>query len=128
MESPGFSYPVRPLAPPEGLPLEGAHLARLTRLESRNMSSVNNIGNTNPVQRVVTNPVQKQVPAEAPKQLPATDKLELSGVGHMLKALKTNDVRADKVAEIRAQIEAGSYEDDRKLDAAIDRLLDDLLK
>jgi anti-sigma28 factor (negative regulator of flagellin synthesis) len=92
------------------------------------MSSINNIGNTSPVQRVITNPVQKQVPADAPKQLPATDKLELSGVGHMLKALKANDVRAEKVAEIKAQIEAGTYENDQKLDAAIDRLLDDLLK
>ena len=92
------------------------------------MSFVNNIGNTSPVQRVVTNPVQKQAPADAPKQLPATDKLELSGVGHMLKTLKNNDVRADKVAEIKAQIEAGTYEDEKKLDAAVDRLLDDLLK
>lgn len=92
------------------------------------MSSVNNVGGSNPVQRIVTTPVQKQVPAEAPKQLPATDKLELSGASHLLKTLKQNDIRADKVAEIKAQIAAGKYEDDKKLDAAVDKLLDDLLK
>ena len=92
------------------------------------MSSINNVGGSSPVQRLVTNPVQKQVPAEAPKQLPVTDKLELSGASHLLKALQKNDVRADKVAEIKAQIESGTYEDDKKLDAAIDRMLDDLLK
>ena len=92
------------------------------------MTSINNIGNTGPVQRLVSNPVQKQVPADAPAQLPVTDKLELSGVSHLLKSLKNNDVRTDKVAEIKAQIASGTYEDDKKLDAAVDRLLDDLLK
>ena len=92
------------------------------------MSSINHVGGSSPVQRVVTNPIQKQVPAEAPAQLPVTDKLELSGTSHLLKALQKNDIRADKVAEIKAQIEAGGYEDDKKLDVAVDRLLDDLLK
>jgi anti-sigma28 factor (negative regulator of flagellin synthesis) len=32
------------------------------------------------------------------------------------------------VAAIKAQIEAGTYEDDQKLDIAADRLLDDLMK
>ena len=76
----------------------------------------------------MANPVQKQVPADAPAQMPATDKLELSGASHLLKALKKNDIRADKVAEIKARIEAGTYDDEKKLDVAVDRLLDDLLK
>ena len=95
------------------------------------MSSINHLGgpgSANPVQRVVTNPVQKHIPADAPTQIPVTDRLELSGVSHLLKTLKNNDVRMDKVAVIKAQIEAGTYEDDKKLDAAVDRLLDDLLK
>jgi anti-sigma28 factor (negative regulator of flagellin synthesis) len=92
------------------------------------MSSINHIGGSSPVQRVVTNPIQKQVAPDAPAQMPATDKLELSGASHLLKSLKNNDVRADKVAEIKAQIEAGTYDDDKKLDAAVDRMLDDLLK
>ena len=92
------------------------------------MSSINSVGGGTPVQRVVANPIQKQVPADAPKQMPVTDKLELSGASHLLKALQKNDVRADKVADIKAQIASGTYEDDKKLDAAVDRLLDDLLK
>ena len=92
------------------------------------MSSINGLGNSSPVQKIVNQPLQKQVPADAPKQLAMTDKLELSGVSHLLKSLRSNDVRVDKVAEVKAQIEAGTYEDDQKLDAALDRLLDDLLK
>ena len=91
--------------------------------------NVNNVGNSSPVQKIVSNPVQKSIPAEAPAQLPVADRLELSGVSHLLKALKANgDVRTEKIAEIKGQIEAGTYEDDKKLDAAVDRLLEDLLK
>ena len=92
------------------------------------MSSINQVGGNTPVQRVVTNPIQKQVPADAPKQLPVTDKLELSGASHLLKTLKKNDIRADKVAEIKAAIANGTYDDDKKLDGALDGLLDDLTK
>ena len=92
------------------------------------MSSINNIGSSSPVNKIIAKPVQKSLAAELPKQLPVSDRLELSGVSHMLKALKSNDIRADKVASIRAQIDAESYIDDKKLDIAVDRLLDDLLK
>ena len=36
------------------------------------------------------------------------------------------EIRADKVAEIRAQIAAGVYETDDKLDTAVSRLLDEI--
>jgi len=36
------------------------------------------------------------------------------------------DVRADRVADIRAQIDAGIYETDEKLDIALGRLLDEI--
>lgn len=90
------------------------------------MSTVNGVGSGVPVQPVVRQAVQKQLPAEPAKSLPVTDKLQLSGVSHLLNNLKENDIRADKVAAIRQQIEAGTYEDDYKLDVAVDRLLDDL--
>jgi flagellar biosynthesis anti-sigma factor FlgM len=91
--------------------------------------NVNKVGSNSPVQKTTTNPVQKQVPADAPKQLRASDRLELSGASHLLQSLKTNNgIRADKVAAIKSQIESGTYEDDKKLNVAIDRLLDDLAK
>lgn len=36
------------------------------------------------------------------------------------------DIRADRVADIRAEIEAGTYETDAKLDIAVGRLLDEI--
>ena len=36
------------------------------------------------------------------------------------------DVRADRVADIRAQIDAGVYETDEKIDVAVGRLLDEI--
>lgn len=89
--------------------------------------SINSIGNNPQVQRIVSQPVQRSVSPAGPNQTSVTDKVELSGVGHLMKALQTNDIRTDKVAEIRAQIANGSYEDDKKLDVAVDRLLDELV-
>ena len=93
------------------------------------MSSINGIGNSAPVQRAINAPIQKASETDAPKGPSATDRLELSGASHLLKALKqNNDVRVDKVAQVKAAIAAGAYEDDAKMDVAVDRLLDDLLK
>lgn len=92
------------------------------------MSNVNNIGGSTPIQKIITPPVQKQVGTEAPKQVRANDRVELSGLSHILATLKKNDIRADKVAGVRAQLAAGTYDEDKKLDAATGPLLDDLQK
>ncbi len=92
------------------------------------MSSINSVGGNLPIQNVAAPAVQKQAPAQTSTPARATDRVELSGVSHLLSSLKTNDVRLDKVASIRSQIEAGTYETDDKLDAASDKLLDDVLE
>ena len=92
------------------------------------MSAVNGIGGHSPIHKVVSQPIQKQLPVEPAKQQKAiADKVQLSHVNHLLATLKTGgDFRADKVESIRAQLAAGTYESEAKLDAAIDRLIDDL--
>jgi anti-sigma28 factor (negative regulator of flagellin synthesis) len=92
------------------------------------MSSVNNVGANVPIQKIQTTPIQKQVPTDAPSQVRVGDKVELSGMSQLMATLKKNDVRADKVAEIKAQIANGTYDEDKKLDGALDGLLDDLTK
>jgi len=90
--------------------------------------SIQGIGNNSPIQKIVSNPISKSIPAGSAQPPRGTDRLELSGLSQMLHSLKTSpDIRADKVADIKAQIEAGTYEDDKKLNIAADRLLDDLL-
>jgi anti-sigma28 factor (negative regulator of flagellin synthesis) len=94
------------------------------------MNPLQNVGANAPLQKIYSNPIQKQIPADAPKPLRATDRLELSGMTNLLKTLKASgDVRAEKVAAIKNQIEAGTYDkDSQKLDASLDKLLDDLMK
>jgi negative regulator of flagellin synthesis FlgM len=93
------------------------------------MSSINGLGSNLPIQSTTAarTTAATTAPASTTKTS-ATDKLELSGVSHLLTALKTNDVRTDKVADIRAQIANGTYETDDKLDGATDRLLSEILK
>jgi len=93
------------------------------------MSSINGLGGLSPLQPT-QNVTGKSVNAasETPTQS-ATDRLELSGVSHLLTTLKTNDIRTDKVAAIKSQIADGSYDaDGSKLDGATDKLLDELSK
>lgn len=92
------------------------------------MSSINNISGNSQVQKIVQNPIHREVPATSASPNRGADKVELSGMQAMLKTLQAGgDVRTEKIASIKAQIEAGTYEDDKKLDAAVDRLLDDVL-
>ena len=93
------------------------------------MSGINGVGANTPLHNVskVSQPVIKSIPANAAKALPMTDKVQLSNVSQMMATLRAGgDIRADKVAAIRAQLEAGTYETEAKLDKAIDRLIDDL--
>ena len=92
------------------------------------MNPIQSVGGNQPLQKVANTPIQKQVPTEGASRPSPKDRVEISGMSHLLSALKSNDVRADKVAAVKAQIESGTYEDDQKLDAAVDRLLDDLSK
>lgn len=96
------------------------------------MSNIHGLGPTGGINRI-----QQTKPAAAPAQAEATaatpdrtDRVDISSnssVSAMLAKLKTNDVRLDKVQDIKGQIEAGTYESDEKLNAAIDRLIDDLV-
>jgi negative regulator of flagellin synthesis FlgM len=55
------------------------------------------------------------------------DQLDISLEADLIsRARELPDIRADRVASIRAQIESGDYETDAKLDVALDRLLDEI--
>lgn len=109
-------------------PAQGHQRVPGSLVGKQNMSSINSVNPQSPVQQIIANPVRKEIPAAAGTQAAGnSDRLELSGVSHLLQALKSNDVRADKVAAVRAQIDAGTYESDDKLSAAADKMLDDVL-
>ena len=91
------------------------------------MSSINGLGANAPVQQPQT--VQRSIESTPAAPARSADRVELSGVSHLMKALQSNDIRVDKVADIKAQIDAGTYDSDgTKLNGALDGLLDDLSK
>ncbi|MEM6330726.1 MAG: flagellar biosynthesis anti-sigma factor FlgM [Planctomycetota bacterium] len=63
-------------------------------------------------------------PAQAPQRSTPVDQLDISA--EAASAADTQEIRTDRVAEIRAQIAGGVYETPGKLEAAVDRLLDEL--
>ena len=94
------------------------------------MSSINGLGGTSPLQQtqnIIAKTLNNTAPASQTSK--ASDRLELSGMSHLLSSLKTNDIRVDKVTAVKAQIAAGIYDaDGAKLDAATDKLLDEISK
>jgi len=92
------------------------------------MSAINGVGGNSPVQRIASpKTIHKTLPASPATQLKQTDKVTLTHVNQLLATMKAGgDIRADKVASIRAALKAGTYETSAKLDAAIDRLIDEL--
>jgi anti-sigma28 factor (negative regulator of flagellin synthesis) len=91
------------------------------------MSFIQGIGSSTPINNPTLGAPVKP-PSNESANTPPTDRVELSGIGHLLSKLKSNDIRTDKVASVKSAINDGSYEDDHKLNVAIDKLLDDLNK
>ena len=55
------------------------------------------------------------------------DAVEFSSEANWLSQINNMpDIRADRVDDIRSQIQAGEYETDAKLEIALDRLLDEI--
>ena len=74
-----------------------------------------------------SNKVQTVENQSATTQLDTTDQVDISSEAQMLASMNDiSDIRAERVAEIREQIEAGQYETADKLETAMDRLLDEI--
>ena len=60
-------------------------------------------------------------------QTQQTDQLDISHEADMVsRAREIPSIRSERIAAIRAQIEAGTYETEQKLEIAVGRLLDEL--
>lgn len=80
---------------------------------------VNNLSSVKPASRPGNTPKAAEASAAG-----ASDELTLSSEAQALTG--GSDVRMEKVNQIKQQIAAGTYETPEKLDAALDRLLDQL--
>jgi negative regulator of flagellin synthesis FlgM len=71
-----------------------------------------------------TRAAEPQPPADG---LHGPDSVELSHEAEVVGRVQdVPDIRADRIAQIRAEIAAGTYETDQKLDVAVGRLLDEI--
>lgn len=70
---------------------------------------------------------QSEIAPSAPRWAEGRDRVELSEHAHHLEAIRAlPDVRSAKIEAIRMAIADGTYESPAKLQAALDRLLDDV--
>ena len=83
------------------------------------------IRRTTNIQRTNTVNLQTQnkVSATDSGSAAPVDQLDISAEAQMMS--QTNEIRGDRVADIRAQIANGQYETPEKINTALDRMLDE---
>jgi negative regulator of flagellin synthesis FlgM len=72
---------------------------------------------------------QRLQPSQVDTSLDTTplDQVDISAEADLVSRVhELPDIRADRVEDIRAEIDAGVYETDEKLDVAVGRLLDEI--
>lgn len=81
------------------------------------------VGPAVPVNQPRPTAMPKQVETSAPQS--PQDQVEISDVGKMLEeASRTPGVREQRLAQIRAAIDAGTYDTPEKLEIALSRMID----
>jgi anti-sigma28 factor (negative regulator of flagellin synthesis) len=91
-------------------------------MEVRGLNSANPVS---PGNRPETSPQPEKPQAVGP--LAPQDEVEISAVGKLLDdASRTSGVREQRLAEIKAAIEAGTYETPEKLELALNRMIEQL--
>lgn len=90
--------------------------------EAAFMNTINRIGN-NPI-LAATPKSSSRSEGLALNQDNATDTVEISTQQPLDKAFRSGEIRQGKVASIRQQIENGTYEDNAKIDAVVNKLMD----
>lgn len=96
--------------------------------EGRRDMDVRGIGSVpgNGPVRPTTNPPVTRETTVAKPQFPR-DELQISAAGKMLEqASQNSDVRQERLAQIKAAIENGTYDTDEKLEAALGRMFDSM--
>ena len=84
--------------------------------------------NLSGAQPIKTNQAASTAQPQNTTSIDTVDQLDISSEAQMLSDVhQIPDVRADKVAEIRSQIESGQYETEYKLEQAVVRLMDELV-
>ena len=100
-------------------------LSKKTRIsEMVNVGPIQAPGGTQPISGVRLDGVK---PGGAiPNSIPV-DRVEISQIARLMSEVSLiPEVRAEKIAQVRAQIEAGTYITPEKMDIAVGRLLQDL--
>jgi len=89
------------------------------------VNGISSISGSQPINKQ-TGPIHtntKEAPTSKPISSPQ-DELEISSAGRMLDEMTNNsEMRAERLAQIKASIDDGTYETDEKLDAALSRML-----
>lgn len=87
------------------------------------VSGINSVSRALPISQ--PRPIAQTEQTASPNVLAPQDEVEISSAGKMLDNLsRTSSLRDERLAQIKAAIEDGTYETPEKLEGALNRLLE----
>jgi len=87
------------------------------------VSGLGSVSGAGPIRSATTANAAK--PAQSPATMSPQDELQLSSVGQSLDRVgESPEMRAERIAQIKASIDEGSYDMDEKLDIALSRMFE----
>lgn len=91
------------------------------------VSGLSSVGGAIPLRPASSATTPSAIPAAVPSSIAPKDELEISSAARMAEGLsEAGESRTERLARIKAEIEAGSYDTDEKLDVALSRMFDSL--
>ena len=98
---------------------------RLTGSADMDVNGIGSVSSSSPIHRA--QPAQHVSKAAQTQPISTVDQVEISPAGRLLdQAAQTSGLRAERLEQIRSAIDAGTYDTDEKLEAALERLLDEI--
>lgn len=87
------------------------------------VSGLGSVSGAGPIRSATTASAAK--PAQTSAAMSPQDELQLSAAGQSLDRVgESPEMRAERIAQIKAAIDEGSYDTDEKLDIALSRMFD----
>ncbi len=88
------------------------------------MNPIQGLGVNGPLPMASAKSVHRDLPQPStPAAGVAGDRVELSATDALGQAFKQGEIRQDKVAAIRQQLQSGTYDEESKIDPVVDKLL-----
>ncbi len=91
------------------------------------VNGLGSVPNLQPIGKADTSTTPSQTEVGGAQKIDTTDEVQISSAAEMMQQLgETSSLHTERLAQIKAAIDAGTYETPEKLEAALGKMLDEI--